>query len=329
MAPRTAPPLAGRLLLQARRSLWHRRRSYASRYAGPAQPGAVDAVEPPVDPRAALASAYAGQLLRPAWLPKTVPDRTPEGPRRLLLVHVPKTGGSSLRVMLERHVPPEQTFLSTGAHEWVSRSVADLQSVRLFTGHQFLEPLYQFPQDDWVTALVVRDPLAWWRSWYKYWRRRDNQAPGPNTMPETFGEFVEEMDDADLSNPQASWLMARMRVMFDNPHARPDRMTDTGMHLHGETGPTMELLDRLLDRVTALGTTENLVDVYRTVCRAMDWEPVFDVAAHENRARMAEEFLTLTPAQEGRLFDLNRIDTWMVERAATRQVPSTADVSPM
>ncbi len=267
---------------------------------------------------APLVNDYAGQLLRPGWLPKSIPDRAPADRRRLLVIHIPKTGGSSLRVMFEGHVPPEETFLSTGAHEWVGRSVADLRSVRLFIGHQFLEPLYQFPQDDWVTALAVREPIAWWRSWYKFWRRRDANSAGPPTMPATFGAFIDSSSDPDLSNPQASWLMARTRVMFDNPHSRADRLTDTGMHLHGDTGPTMELLDRLLDRVTALGTTEHLVDVYRTACRAMDWEPSFEVAAHENRAGLAGSALDLTSAQEERLLGLNHIDAWMVQRAVGR-----------
>lgn len=273
----------------------------------------------PGDGATPLGGEYAGQLLRPGWLPRAIRDHVRADRRRLLVIHVPKTGGSSLRVMFEEHVPPERTFVSTGAHEWVGRSAADLSPMQLFVGHQFLEPLYQFPEDEWVTALAVRDPLAWWRSWYKYHRRQDDLAPGPATMPQTFGAFVDANSDLELSNPQASWLLARTRVMFDNPRSRADRITDTGIRRHGDTGPTMDLLDPLLDRVTALGTTEQLVDVYRTACRAMGWEPSFDVAPRENRTRRSEDVLVLTPAQEDRLLGLNRIDAWMVERAAARQ----------
>ncbi len=273
----------------------------------PTPPGAtVTATRP--------AGEYAGQLLRPGWLPKSV-GALARTDRRLLLIHVPKTGGSSLRTMFESHVPPEEVFLSTGAHEWVERSVADLRPKRLFVGHQFLEPLYLFPQDEWVSALVVRDPLGWWRSWYKYGRRRGDRDPAWPQLPRTFGAFVDASSDLELSNPQTSWLLARTRVMFDSPHARKDRLADTATRRHDDVGPTMELLDSLLSRVTALGTTEQLTSVYRTTCRAMGWEPAFDEALRENRSKLAQDALDLTPAQEDRLLGLTRIDTWMVERA--------------
>ena len=88
-----------------------------------------------------------------------VPDQaTPS--RRLLLLHVPKTGGTSLRLMLQDHVPAERRFLSTGDYQWADTSIRQRSRYELFVGHNFLEPLYLLPEEDWVTALLVREPMA-------------------------------------------------------------------------------------------------------------------------------------------------------------------------
>ena len=240
--------------------------------------------------------------------------------RRLLILHSPKTGGSSLRTMLATHVAPARTSLSTGRHQWLDQSGADTIETELFVGHQFLEPLYRYPQDDWVTVLPVREPMSWWRSWYK-WRRGLLQAA--DARDDTIAvlgmsEWVDGRSDSELSNPQASWLLARTRVMFDSVAARPGRIAGLGAELWRTPGDAVEVLGRLLDAVTVVGPTEDLQGIYLRACAAMGWAPRFEAAVRENTSRQADELLVLRPDQVERLRSLNLIDAWLHDLAVTR-----------
>ena len=260
-----------------------------------------------------------GQQLRSGAIPRSLREATSLPQRRILIIHVPKTGGTSLRHMLADHVPAEQRFLSTGAHEWVGRSIAELRGFTLFSGHSYLEPLYLFPQDDWVTVLPVRDPVDWWRSYYTYtgeqMRSRGRLDEPVVRLP--MGEWVDTARDANLSNGQTSWLLGRARVMFDSVVA-DGRTSDVGMSLRARPRAVLRLLDQLLARVTVVGVTTDLQPMYAQVCRAMGWTPVHERPMHSNVSAHLPDRVLLTPAQEARIRGLNRIDQYLYDRARGR-----------
>lgn len=262
-----------------------------------------------------------GQQLRSGWGPAWL-ERRDGRQRRILLVHVPKTGGSSLRRMLADHVPDATTFLSTGKQEWAHASLAELDTYQAFTGHNFLEPIYLFPQDEWVTVLALREPLAWWRSTYKYQRRRAT-ATGKDhpALHDSFDGWLASRPDAELSNPQAAWLAARLRVMFDNPMLDDDRIGDLAASLSHTPDALVDLLERLLERITVLGVTEDLHDVYVRMCAAMGWTPVHHAAIRDNVSEEPEELMRLSAGQQERLLRLNRIDTYLHARAQAQGGP--------
>lgn len=238
---------------------------------------------------------------------------------KVLLLHVPKTGGSSLRLMLESHVPSAETHLSRDADQWMDRTAADLARYRLFVGHTFLEPLYLFPDDRWVTVLAVRQPLAWWRSWYKFVRRqataRREERPD---MARTFDEWLAEQPDHALSNPQASWLLARARVMFDNPKLPGGVGSATVPSALVRGGDYAQVLGELVDRTTVVGVTDRLQAVYLELCRVMGWDPAHEKALRRNVSQEPEELLRIGSAQQARLEALNRLDTRLYEQARAR-----------
>ena len=237
--------------------------------------------------------------------------------RRLLLVHVPKTGGTSLRLMLADHVPPERTFLSTGAYQWADSSIRALAGAELFVGHNFLEPLYLLPDQEWVTMLMVREPIAWWRSWYTY--RRTQAIMGGDRASrlrrQNLGEWIDGCSDTMLSNGQASWLLARVRLMFDNPMLPLDAISRSGAHLGRDPEVALDILDRLLDRISVLGVTEELLETYEAGCRAMGWSPSHQVSLRDNVSAYKSGLTDLTDLQVLRLRNLNVLDQHMYERA--------------
>lgn len=268
-----------------------------------------------------------GQRLRPGWVPATLSQRPGhEGTRRILILHVPKTGGSSLRRMLAAHVPEEQTFLSTGRHEWLDASIADLSAYRLFAGHQFLEPLYLFPHDRWVTILPVREPLAWWRSYYKYQRRRA-QAKGIDSPAGrlSMDAWLAGLDDHALSNPQSSWLLVRTRVMFDSPFQVEPRICDTAASLDQYPDRAIRMLDRLVGQVTVVGVTDRLQELYLNACHALAEPSHFEAAIVDNVTRQPQDLLALSDRQERRVRALNQMDQYLYQQAMRRSAQLSAD----
>jgi hypothetical protein len=264
---------------------------------------------------------WAGQQLRrDTWVPEgPFADLAAPALRRLLILHSPKTGGSSLRTMFAEHVPPERTVFASGAHQWTTHSPHDTRAAEVFVGHQFLEPLYRYPDDDWVTVLAVREPLSWWRSWYT-WRRGLLQRAGAFSDPISvlsMSEWVDGRSDTELANPQASWLLARTRLMFDSVAARPGRIAALGGALWSSPGAAVDVLSRLLDTVTVLGPTEDLQGIYLRTCTAMEWTPKYTRAERVNTSKQPAPLLQLRPDQQNRLRALNRIDTWLHTRART------------
>lgn len=237
--------------------------------------------------------------------------------RRLLLLHVPKTGGTSLRLMLEGHVAPERRFLSTGDYQWADTSIRELSRYELFVGHNFLEPLYLLPGDAWVTALLVREPIAWWRSRYTYRRARAERAGDRHNpvLRQSMGQWIDGSPDPVLSNGQASWLLARVRLMFDNPLVPSGDISSIGRDLSRDPAAALDVLDRLLGRVTALGVTDDLQGVYDASCRAMGWLPKHATSLRDNVSVHDPELVELTELQEARLRNLNVLDQYMYERA--------------
>lgn len=249
-------------------------------------------------------------------VPTLRPERGPADSRRLLVLHVPKTGGSSLRKMLQAHVPTEDTFLSTGQHEWTSTPWTDLRSTTLFVGHHFLEPLYMFPDDDWVTSLALREPEAWWRSYYKYRRRPDRRGSSNDpSLQLSFEDYIASLPDRKLANPQSSWLLVRTRL---GPAAAASAGRIVATPLTRGTGNPRRTLLALLRSVTALGTTDDLLGVYRQTCAAMGWQPRFTAAERDNVSPEEGEHLKLSRGQRKRLESLTRVDREAYDLARQR-----------
>ena len=219
--------------------------------------------------------------------------------------------------MLQEHVPSDRVFLSTGQHDWTWNSMNDLRAKTLFVGHNFLEPLYMFPDEQWVTALALRDPLDWWRSYYKY-RRRPDRAGSGNSNPSlrlTFDEYIKSSPDKRLANPQSAWLLMRTRL---GPVAASSTGRAVATALAPGTGNPRRTLFALLRSVTSLGTTDDLFAVYRRACDAMGWEPKFDEAKRDNASPEEGEHLTLSKRQAKRLRRLTQVDLAAYEFARER-----------
>lgn len=256
------------------------------------------------------------------WVSKEMRDSgwgTNDGEPRILLLHVPKTGGTSLRKMLQAHVSSKLTFLSTGHHQWLDRSPSELSRYKLFVGHNFLEPVYVLPELRWITVLPVRDPMSWWQSFYKFRRGQVASDWREDRITElTFDEWVSSQADQRLSNPQSSWLLTRIRIMFDSPFVPQGVIASSINGADVKGSALVDLLERMIGSVTVLGVTDDLYSIYMDVCQEAGWTPRFNEAVRSNVTEAASDDLHLSPDQEKRLRSLNGLDALMYSWALDR-----------
>jgi hypothetical protein len=257
------------------------------------------------------------------WVSKGMRDVGTNGDEepRILLIHVPKTGGTSLRRMLQEHVSSEETFLSSGKHQWLETTPNELNRFRLFVGHNFLEPIYMLPAKRWITVLAVRDPLSWWRSFYKFRRNEvSTDWRGDGIAKLSFNRWVARQPDVRLSNPQTSWLLTRIRIMFDSSLAPQGVMSSFIGNLHLSGSILVEVLERMIGAITVVGVTEDLFSIYSGVCSEAGWEPAFDESIRSNVSEAPAEDLLLSSKQTARLKALNALDGLLYSWALNRDV---------
>jgi len=100
---------------------------------------------------------------------------------KLVLLALPKTGTSALEAALRERA------------DAVLENPPGLKHVPLFRYNRFLKPLFSViePDTKFETMALVREPISWLGSWYRY-RRRDALIGDPNsTRSLTFDAFVE------------------------------------------------------------------------------------------------------------------------------------------
>lgn len=98
----------------------------------------------------------------------------PEAGRRLVFLHIPKTGGTTLHHAFARAFAPEQTcpdrFATLDRH-----APAALAAWRYFSGHFNFDQVRLVPPPRFVVT-VLRDPAERILSTYVYWRRHTAEA---------------------------------------------------------------------------------------------------------------------------------------------------------
>jgi hypothetical protein len=149
----------------------------------------------------------------------------------------------------------------------------------------------------------------------------------------SMGAWLDGCSDEVISNGQTSWLLARARLMFDSPHLPTTALASTGSDLADRPEAALDVLDRLLDRITVLGRTDDLQPVYERACRAMGWRPRHRNALRDNVSDHDPGLVQLSATQEQRLRNLNVLDQYLYDRAGTRRVvrlprPEASDEEP-
>jgi hypothetical protein len=257
------------------------------------------------------------ELLAPDPLPLEVP--------RLYFCHLPKTGGSSLREMLRPHFDELEFCGGFTVSEFYRLSPYRLRSYRVITGHFGPNLCLFLPEVRVVTATLVREPVAMVVSHYVHWR--DHGVPAdPFTQLArrlSFDSWCRCDDTVGLwSNPQAADLcLPRIPPTRAEALIRPEgaRVAASAAELREQAGIALEQMD-------IVGTTDDLLAVYRACLHHLGKAPSYTQPLRENVGGLPE--VTVSPSTRDWLLERNTIDQELFERAQLRgtelQVPPSS-----
>jgi Sulfotransferase family len=234
--------------------------------------------------------------------------------RTIVFIHLQKTGGTSLRVMLERQFPLDRRcpVLEDKLH---LLSVAELGQYDFFAGHFDRSSLRFIPRNDIKTVAIFREPRARLISFYRFLRShpvgdefaRDHLIRLANES--TAEEFFERPELRHYSAVNNHYLVAfgSSFSWFDQNRASVSREKLSQL-LHDAKAQVRSL--------TAIGITERFEQSVSMICKSLELAPVPSIeAVHvtdkfpemDSRFRQVDR-VTMTPRLASAIEDLIAYD---------------------
>src|SRR6185436_15788620 len=172
--------------------------------------------------------------------------------RRLYFVHIPKTAGVTFKAFLENNTPNGEALV---VDEWDARRLTsvELGGYTLYSGHYASEVLEALPAPPDVTLMLLREPVARFKSWWAHCLRLTGDHRYRDML---LGRTQTDVLGTTSSGPctQAHWLA---------------RALAHGSTYHGV--PTRAEALRLLDRIHLVGLTEEIDRFQQLVAYRLDW----------------------------------------------------------
>ncbi|MBR0671910.1 DUF4214 domain-containing protein [Neoroseomonas soli] len=254
--------------------------------------------------------------------PECTPPADPD--MRLVFLHVPKTGGTSLHAALARHFPPEAVAHVVGPADWRD-ALVPASRIRFVSGHTRFSAAVLLPGPLRVVT-ALREPVGRILSLYAFWKRHRDPS-----LPE-LREAMEKDLLGFLLSPEP-----QVRAAIDNAMARqifgpalvaPDGSWVTPAAAQGKARrlPEQEVVDGALANLTtcdAVGLVEELPALYRRICAVTGMAPGSDPGWLNTRDNPppglgeAPAPEPLTPAIRAGLDRLTRLDRIVYEAART------------
>jgi hypothetical protein len=256
-------------------------------------------------------SFYRNDIFDDVVFPEPLPVDVP----RLYLWHVPKTGGTSLREMLRPHFDQMEFCGGLTVSELYRMSGYRLRSFRVFAGHYGPTLPQLLPEVPLVTATLIRDPVGMVESLYGHWR--DLGDPG---HPQT--ELARRLPFEKWCRSEASrglWRNPQARSMCN--HRIPPTRQEAVVDPEGTSTfvPADQLLDEasiVLGRIDVVGTTNDLLAVYRACLGGLGMEPTLTRALTENVGAGTQA--QVSPSTRDWLMEQNWADAYLFEQAKLR-----------
>ncbi|HEX3447678.1 MAG TPA: sulfotransferase family 2 domain-containing protein [Isosphaeraceae bacterium] len=249
--------------------------------------------------------------------------RLPFGPDRpLFYLHVPKSGGTSVNVLLRRSFPAEQGVRWL---EYYPRRLADnsagLGRHPCYSGHVVYRFRDLLPARTAVMTFL-RDPVDRAVSAFYFFRSQGREklaeeqtTPGLDRCCElSLDEFLEAEPHAarvHLGNIQ-TWMFSQPHMYHVSPW-RPLTLAD------------LDEAKRNLERVAFVGVTARFEESIELLCRMCDW-PLPDAVPHENRTPVRPGAEEVSPEARAALEELTTLDADLYRLGAALFADALRDV---
>lgn len=173
----------------------------------------------------------------------------PDMDRGMLLCHVPKTGGISIRSAIETVYPENLRLRAYTVAEFDQVADEALATTRVVSCHlrsRQRQRLFRLSSVPWVEGLFLRDPIDHYVSRVTFARSRPDHQNQADFIQHS---MLDLMDHPALeSGPQfQSWYLR-------NAYALPEDLVGS------------ELLERIRNRVSVIGVTTHLMAGYLRLC---------------------------------------------------------------
>jgi hypothetical protein len=190
------------------------------------------------------------------------------GRETLVVIHLQKTGGTSLRVMLAKQFPPDR-ICPVFEDKLHLLSVAELGRYDFFCGHFDQSSIRFIPRTNVRTVALFREPRARLISYYRFLKShpvRDefaNDALIRLANEATAEEFFEAPETRAFSTVYNHYLLAfgGSYSWFDHNRAALTEEDYSG---------AVEVAKRQISALTALGITERFDQSVELICSALD-----------------------------------------------------------
>jgi len=243
---------------------------------------------------------------------------------RLVFLHVPKTGGTTLHHHFSAHFVPEEICPEriSGLDRY---SEDELRQWRYFSGHFNADEIKRIPKPVFVVT-VLRDPIERLLSHYYFWKRHSSDYieqhglyPLLVTKRGTLLDYLCSTEPTLISNSRNSIALQMAGAVLGQPE---------GNQLLKVGGPVewlsnAQLLQQALSNLLSfdvVGDISQLNDIYSTVAQTFGMIPLNDLPSMNTRYEVndvMEPYVEepITPEIKGLLEESTRLDMVLYQLA--------------
>jgi hypothetical protein len=212
---------------------------------------------------------------------------------RLVFLHLPKTGGTTLHHHFSAHFTPDEIcpLRSPGLERY---TVTELAQWRYFSGHYNAEEIKRIPGPLFVVT-VLRNPIERLLSHYYFWKRctpqyiERLQLRGPkHTRDGTLLDFLRSTEPTVFAG--ANNRMARQLAGQVIKRSGGGAMLDEAEEIRGMTD--LQIVQRAIQNLLSIdifGDILNLKEIYSIVARTFCMAPLDDLARLNTRDQIDDE----------------------------------------